>query len=119
MVLDSNDDNHEHITFDAVILQTINTIINAAIASGVPLTRWITSLVVTIEKIPAVPRINKLRVIHIYEIDYNLMLKYLWSNQATKHVVKQKIIGQNQWGGVSRGSTDLVTLINEFIKETH
>ena len=76
LVSDNNDDNLEHSDFDRVILQTINTIINATIASGVPLTRCITSLVIMIEKIPAVPRINKLSVIHIYEIDYNLMLKY-------------------------------------------
>ena len=72
-----------------------------------------------IEKIPVVPRINKLRVINIYEADYNLMLKYFWPKQATKHAVKEKMIGENQWGGVSGGSTDLLALVNEFITETH
>ena len=76
LISDSNDEKTEHITFDNAILQTINTILNATIASGVPLTRWFTSLVVMIEKIPVVPRINKLRVINIYEADYDLMLKY-------------------------------------------
>ena len=88
LVSDSNDNNPEHTNFDKDILQTINTIINAIIASGVPLTRWLTSLNVMIEKIPAVPRINKIRVINIYEVDYNLMLKYFWPKQTTKHAVK-------------------------------
>ena len=78
LVSDSNDDNLEHSDFDKSILQTINTIINTIIASRVPLRRWLTSLVVMIEKILAVPRINKIRVIDIYEADYNLMLKYFW-----------------------------------------
>ena len=72
-----------------------------------------------IDKIPAVPRINKLRVINIYEAYYNLMLKYFWSNQATKHTVKKKAIGENQWEGIPGGSANLVALINEFITETH
>ena len=98
LVSDSNDTNIEHANFDKAILQTINTIINATVAFGVPLTRWLTSLVVMIEKIPSVPRINKLRVINIYEADYNLMLKYFWPKQATKHAVQAKTIGENQWG---------------------
>ena len=48
-----------------------------------------------------------------------MILKYLWPNKATKHSVKNKIIGDNQYGGVPGGSLDLVALINEFITETH
>ena len=47
------------------------------------------------------------------------MLRYFWPNQATKHAVKQRTIGENQWGGVPGDSADLVALINEFITETH
>ena len=49
-----------------------------------------------IENIPTVPQINKLRVINIYEADYNLMLKHSLPNKATKHVVKNKTISENQ-----------------------
>ena len=116
---DSNVINPEHADFDKDILQTVNTIINATIASGVPRTIWLTSLVVMIEKIPAFPQINKLRVIKNYEADYNLLLKYFCPKQATKHAVKEKNVGENQWGGVPGGRADLVALINEFITETH
>ena len=112
---DRNDAKPEHIAFDNAILQTINTILNATIASGVPLIRWITSLVVMIEKISAVPRINKVRVFNIYEAYYNLMLKYFWLNQAIKYAVKNKTTDEKQWGGVPGGSVHLVTLINDFI----
>ena len=50
LVSDRNDKNPEHSDFDQAILQTINTIINATIISSVPLMRWLTSLVVMIEK---------------------------------------------------------------------
>ncbi len=35
-----------------------------------------------IEKIPGCPRIDKLRVIHLYEADYNLGLRIYWSRKA-------------------------------------
>jgi hypothetical protein len=38
-----------------------------------------------IEKQPGVPRINKLRVIHLYEADYNLLLKMLWGRKLIWH----------------------------------
>ena len=63
-------------------------------------------------KIPAVPRINNLMVINIYEVDYNLLLKYFWPKQATKHAVKEKKFCENKWGGVPGGSANLVTRIN-------
>ena len=119
LVSESNDTKSEHISFEKVILQTVNTILNATIAYAVPLTRYLTSLVVMIEKVPVVPRINKLHVINIYRADYNLMLKYSWPNKTTKHAVKNNTICENQWGGVPGGGTDLVALINEFITETH
>ena len=72
-----------------------------------------------IEKVPVVSQINKFRVVNIYEDDYNLMLKYFWPNKSTKHVVKNKIVGKNQWGGIPGGSADLVALINNFMTETH
>ena len=118
MVSDSNDKKPERIAFDNAILQTINTIINATIDASVPLKRWLLSLVVMIEKILAVPRINKLRVINIYEEDYNLMLKYFWPNQATRHIVKKRI-GENQYGDVQGDSIYLVALINEFFTEAN
>ena len=72
-----------------------------------------------IKMLPTVPRINKLRVINIYEVDDNLQLKFFWSNKAIKNAVNNKTIGENQWGCIPGGSTDLVALIDEFITENH
>ena len=68
IVSDSNDNKPEHVAFVRNSLQTIKTILNDTIASGVPLRRWPISI----------PHTNKLRVIYIYiyEVDYNLLLKY-------------------------------------------
>ena len=66
---DGIDNNTAHCSFNNQMLQTFNTILNATIESGTPSTRWLSSIVVMIEKIPNTPRINKLRIINIYEAD--------------------------------------------------
>lgn len=53
----------------------------AAAKSGNTLERWCNSSSLMLEKLPGSPKIHKLRVIHIYEADYNLMLKILWARQ--------------------------------------
>jgi hypothetical protein len=68
----------------------------AGIRSGSSLTRWQRSTTTMIEKIPGSPRINKLRVIHLYEADYNLALKLLWARKLVwnAHTLNQLHDGQ-------------------------
>jgi hypothetical protein len=68
----------------------------AAVRAGVSLTRWQHSTTAMIEKTPGIPRINKLRVIHLYEADYNLVLKLLWARKLVwnAHVAKRLNEGQ-------------------------
>ena len=73
IVSDGKDNDINHCSFNTKILQTFNIIINTTIESGNPLTRWISSIVIMIEKIPNTPRINKFRIINIYEADHNLL----------------------------------------------
>ena len=76
VVSNGNGNTPQYVTFDLDILKIISTILNTTINTGVPLTQWLSSIVVMIEKIPATPRINKLIVINIYEANYSLLLKF-------------------------------------------
>ena len=60
------------------ILETIYHIATAAFNSGLSLDRWKHVTTCMIEKLPGVPRINKLCVIHLYKADYNAILKLAW-----------------------------------------
>jgi hypothetical protein len=68
----------------------------AAVRAGVSLNRWQNSTTAMIEKTPGLPRINKLRVIHLYEADYNLILKLLWARKLVwnAHVADRLNDGQ-------------------------
>ena len=85
LVSDGKENDDEHSSINHQMLQTFNTILNATIESGIPLTRWLSSIVAMIEKIPNTSRINKLRIINIYEADYNLLQKFFWSKLSIQH----------------------------------
>ena len=82
--------------FNNEILTVYNTIINASIFLGTPLTRWKKSIAVMIEKIQGNTKINKLRLINIYEADYNLILKHFWPHKATHHAEQFNLLGETQ-----------------------
>ena len=72
-----------------------------------------------IQTIPNTPRINKLRIINIYEADYNLLQKFFWPKLSTKHVEATHTLGENAWGCRSSCSIDNVAMIDEFVTEVH
>lgn len=81
------------------LLQIQCNIMNIAIQQTHPLERWKLVHNFFLEKIPGKPLIGKLRVIHIFEADYNLLLKYFISKKATHHAIYHKTTATEQSGG--------------------
>jgi hypothetical protein len=46
-----------------------------------------------IEKIPGKPLLNKLRVIHLFEADFNLCLRIFWGQRLMRQAKSQKALG--------------------------
>ena len=65
------------------IFKVLYQIAMLALLTGNTLERWQTVHSSMIEKDAGKPFIHRLRVIHIYEADYNLLLKLLWSRRLT------------------------------------
>jgi hypothetical protein len=63
------------------ILKVYYDILTQASLGGISMQRWQNSTTAMIEKIPGCPKINKLRVIHLYEADYNIILKIIWAQK--------------------------------------
>ena len=97
-VSDGEDLNEGLKAFSLKMLSAYNVIINAALKLGTPLHRWEQSIVLMIEKEKNNHRINRLRVINIYEADYNLILKYFWPHKTTQFAERNELLGENQWG---------------------
>jgi exonuclease III len=81
-----------------IILRVYYNVIKAVIMSGISLLRWRTSHTSMIQKIQGNSRIDKLRVIHIYEADYNLFLKVFWGRKLVYNSESQHALNEGQYG---------------------
>ena len=63
------------------ILKVYYHISMTCLQQGISLPRWQQVTTAMIKKDPNVSKINKLRVIHLYKADYNLILKILWAKR--------------------------------------
>ena len=88
---------------------------NASVGSGISLPRWWRVENIMIEKIQGTPRLDKLRVIHILEADYNLALKMIWAKRAMSNIEANNMMSNAQCGGRSGRST-LGILISKLMK---
>jgi hypothetical protein len=80
----------------------------SALNWGISLDRWQTSITSMIEKVPGCPKINKLRVIHLYEADYNLLLKIMWSRRLVWNAHDKDRLNKGQAGSHPGRNIDVV-----------
>jgi hypothetical protein len=71
-----------------------------------------------IEKIPGIPRIDKLRVIHLYEADWSLIQKFFVAHKLNNLAAKQKTIPKEQAGGRPGRSAIELAACRVFMFET-
>jgi hypothetical protein len=76
-----------------------NHLINLAIKHTYSYLRWKTINNFFIEKIPGNPLLGKLRVIHIYEADWNLLLKYFIAYKVHGAACRAQTVQPEQTGG--------------------
>jgi hypothetical protein len=78
------------------LLEPIATVTNLAVQSGVALDRWSNAVNVMLEKTPGWPNICKLRIIHLFEADYNLFLKLVWGKRLIQQAGRLNLIHPQQ-----------------------
>ena len=77
LVSDGRENNEIYTQQTNQLIEIHSTIINACIKLGQPLQRWLKSNAIMIEKEINYSQVNRLRIINLYEADYNLILKLL------------------------------------------
>ncbi|KAI2498302.1 hypothetical protein MHU86_16172 [Fragilaria crotonensis] len=84
---------------------------NIAIARGIAIPRWSKATNVLIEKDQGQPRINRLRIIHLFEADFNFFLKLQWGHRLVRKACELDILHPGQHGSVpTRTAIDPVML---------
>ena len=79
------------------LLRATTSLLNYAIKFGYTYHRWTKVVNIMLQKDPGNPRIHRLRVIHIYEADYNMLLAIKW-RQALHFAEDQKLLNDGMYG---------------------
>jgi hypothetical protein len=91
------------------IMEVYCTLATTVLRIGASLQRWQHSIATMIEKVPGNPKINKLRVIHLYEANYNLLLKIIWVQRLVWHAHDENRLNKGQAGSCpGRNAIDVV-----------
>jgi hypothetical protein len=92
------------------LLQATTDLLNYAIKHGYAYNRWKKIVNIMLQKDNGNPRVHRLRIIHIYEADYNLLLAVKW-RQALYHAESQQLLNDGLYGSrKSRSSHDPVLI---------
>ena len=87
-------------------------LLNAAIKHKYSFYRWQSIVNVMILKQPGNQKIHRLRVIHLYEHDYNLLLAIKWCS-LIQHCVHTRKFNPGQYGGLPGHDAITPTIIEE------
>jgi hypothetical protein len=85
---------------DDTLLRCLTKFLDIVVQRGISLSRWQQAINVMIEKDAGRPRINRLRIIHLFEADFNFVLKLLWGHRLVRHANDLKLINSGQYGSV-------------------
>jgi hypothetical protein len=66
------------------------------------------------EKDAGCPRINRLRIIHLFEADFNFFLKLLWGHRLVQRAHDFKMINTGQYGSVPGRTAIELVMLNQF-----
>jgi hypothetical protein len=83
----------------SIALHIQHRLLNLAIRECHSYARWHTVHNFILEKLPGQPLVEKLRVIHIYEADWNFLNRYFAAYKITKMAAKEGSVTEEQAGG--------------------
>ena len=94
-----------------VLLSCFVKFLNVAISSGISIPRWSQAVNILIEKEAGQPKINRLRIIHLFEADFNFYLKLQWGHRLVRRALSLNLLHDGQHGSIpGRTALDPVML---------
>jgi hypothetical protein len=89
---------------DPVLLSCLTKFMNIAVKSGISISRWSRATNVMLEKDPGNPCIHRLRIIHLFEADFNFYMKIQWGKRLVCRATKHQLLNTGQFGSVPNHS---------------
>ena len=88
-----------------------------AVKSGTSINRWARAINVMLEKDPGNPCIHRLRIIHLFEADFNLYMKFQWGKRLVKRAVKHGLLNPGQFGSVPNHTAKEPILLTQLTND--
>ena len=88
----------EHPDHTRVLAEIYATMLSLPLQHGFAPERWQQCVDAILEKIPGKPIIKKLRIIMLFEADFNFMLKLIWGRRLVRHAEKYLCLGTSNHG---------------------
>ena len=88
----------DHPEHTRVLAEVYANMLSLPLAHGFAPTRWQYCVDAILEKIPGKPRIEKLRIIMLYEADFNFVLKLIWGRRLIRHAERYRCLGTANHG---------------------
>jgi hypothetical protein len=96
---------YKAIVQDPMLLDSLAKFMDIAITRGISIPRWQKAVDVLIEKDHGEPKIHRLRIIHLFEADYNLFLKLTWGSRLVRRAVQFNLLNSGQHGSTPGKTT--------------
>ena len=90
---------------DPVMVDCLSKFLDIAVTRGISIPRWQHAVNVMIEKDAGDPKLNRLRIIHLFEADYNLFLKLTWGSRLVRRAVQLNLLNAGQHGSTPGKTT--------------
>ena len=95
-----------------ILLKCFVQFMNIVVSRGIAIPRWCKATNVMLEKDAGKPYIHRLRIIHLFEDDYNFYLKLQWGHRLVRHAKALDLLHDSQHGSVpGRKTMDPVMLM--------
>jgi hypothetical protein len=85
----------DHPNHTRVLAEMYATMLSLPLAHGFAPARWKYCVDAILKKIPGKPIIEELRIIMLYEADFNFTLKLIWGRRLVQHAEQYKVLGDS------------------------
>ena len=99
-----------------VLLECLTKFLSIAVVErGISIRPWQHAINIMLEKDPGRPTINRLRIIHLFEADFNFFLKLIWGSRLVRRAQDYDMINSGQQYGSVPGKTAIeLVMLNQL-----
>ncbi len=110
---------YEAIVEDDQLLRCMMQYLDRVVKPRLTITSWCNAANIMLETDPGAPRTMRLRIIHVFEADFNFFLKLMWGSRLVKRAAKLDSLNDGQHGSVPQRTAFNLIMLSHLIMSSH